>query len=134
MSFKQNLITEKGAECLFKFFYDSQKYEKKQQINQSTLAKFKGSKSKLKKLNLSYNLISSLEERGPVEEELIREELYDIWDRFIDPFGKVFCQFLENNYWMESINLSNNQLTGTFASQLVDCFFSSNFTLEDLDL
>ncbi len=47
-------------------------------MTQSTLAKFKSSKSKLKKLNLSFNLISSLEERGPIEEELIREELFDI--------------------------------------------------------
>lgn len=70
----------------------------------------------MKKLNLSYNLISSLEERGPIEEELIREELFDIRERFIDPFGKVFCQFLADNLTMESINLSNNQLTGTFAS------------------
>jgi hypothetical protein len=63
---------------LIKFFYDSHKYEKKQLMTQSTLAKFKSSKSKLKKLNLSFNLISSLEERGPIEEELIREELFDI--------------------------------------------------------
>lgn len=88
----------------------------------------------MKKLNLSYNLISSLEERTPMEEELIREELFDIWDRFIDPFGKVFCQFLENNLWMESINLSNNQLTGTFASQVADCLLFSNFSLGELDL
>ena len=65
------MITEKGAEGLFKFLYDSYKYNNKESMVKSSFAKFKASKSKLKKLNLSNNLISSLDERGPVEEELI---------------------------------------------------------------